>query len=61
MPYMPFVLAAAQRYVPKAGTGTLITLMLPYSVLFLVLWTALLLVFYSMGWDIGPGVGMRFR
>ncbi len=59
MPYMPFVLAAAQRYDPKAGTGTMITLMLPYSVAFLVLWTALLLTFYALGWDIGPGVGMR--
>ena len=59
MPYMPFVLAAAQRYDRKAGTGTLITLMLPYTVVFLVAWTALLLVFYTLGWDIGPGVGMR--
>ena len=38
-----FVLAAAQRYDPRAGTGTMITLMLPYSVVFLVVWTALLL------------------
>ena len=59
MPYMPFVLAAAQRYVPRTGTGTIITLMLPYSVVFLVAWTALLLAFYAFGWDIGPGVGMR--
>ena len=59
MPYMPFVLAAAQRYDPKAGTGTMITLMLPYSIVFLILWTALLLAFYALGWDIGPGVGMR--
>src|SRR5262245_45541992 len=59
MPYMPFVLAAAQRYDRKAGTGTLITLMLPYSIVFLVFWTVLLLLFYALGWDIGPGVRMR--
>jgi len=59
MPYMPFVLAAAQRYDPKAGTGTLISMMLPYSVVFLITWTALLMLFFVMGWDIGPGVGMR--
>jgi aminobenzoyl-glutamate transport protein len=58
MPYMPFVLAAAQRYDPRAGTGTLITLMLPYTGVFIVLWTALLLLFYGLGWDIGPGVRM---
>jgi aminobenzoyl-glutamate transport protein len=59
MPYMPFVLAAARRYVPGAGTGTLITLMLPYSIAFLVAWTLLLLAFYAFGWDIGPGVALR--
>jgi aminobenzoyl-glutamate transport protein len=61
LPYMPFILAAAQRYDRKAGTGTIISLMLPYAVVFLVTWTALLLVFYTLGWDIGPGVGMRLR
>jgi aminobenzoyl-glutamate transport protein len=58
-PYMPFIIAAAQRYAPKAGNGTMISLMLPYTVVFLVMWTALLLVFYLMNWPIGPGVGMR--
>jgi aminobenzoyl-glutamate transport protein len=33
--------------------------MLPYSIAFIVLWTALLLVFYALGWPIGPGVPMR--
>ncbi len=59
LPYMPFILAAAQRYDPKAGTGTLIALMIPYSVVFLVAWTALLLLFYFMAWPIGPGVHLR--
>ena len=59
LPYMPFVLAAAQRYDRKAGTGTLISLMIPYSVAFLVMWMGLLLLFSTLGWDIGPGVGMR--
>lgn len=59
LPYMPFVLASVQRYQPKAGTGTLISLMLPYSVAFIVLWTALMLVWVFAGWPIGPGVGLR--
>ncbi len=58
LPYMPFVLAAAQRYDKKAGTGTLISLMLPYAVAFLLSWMGLLLVFYWLRWDIGPGVKM---
>lgn len=59
MPYMPFILVAAQRYVPRAGAGTLVALMVPYSVVFLIFWTALLMLFYAFGWDLGPGVGMR--
>jgi aminobenzoyl-glutamate transport protein len=59
MPYMPFVLTCAVRYDPKAGTGTIISMMLPYFVAFLVFWTLLLLVFYWFHLPIGPGVGMR--
>ncbi|MGH7729949.1 MAG: AbgT family transporter [Candidatus Eiseniibacteriota bacterium] len=59
LPYMPFVLAAAQRYDKKAGTGTLISLMLPYAIAFLVTWMGLLLLFFTLAWDIGPGVKMR--
>ena len=59
LPYMPFILAAAKRYDPKAGTGTVVSLMVPYSVAFLLFWGALLVTFYIMGWHIGPGVSMR--
>ena len=31
MPYMPLVIAFAQKYQPRIGLGTLLTLMLPYS------------------------------
>ncbi len=58
-PYLPIIIAAARRYEPKAGVGTLISLMLPYSIAFAIFWTALLLVFYGLNWPIGPGVMMR--
>ena len=58
-PYLPILIVAARRYDPKAGAGTLISLMLPYSIAFLVSWTALLLAFYWLHWPIGPGVMMR--
>jgi len=56
LPYMPFILATARRYDPKAGTGTMVALMLPYSVTFLVMWTLLLLAFFLGKVPIGPGV-----
>ena len=59
MAYMPFILAYVRRYDPWAGLGTVITVMLPYSILFLVAWTLLLLAFDAFHWQIGPGVYMR--
>ena len=58
-PYLPIILAAARRYDPKFDTGTLISMMVPYSIAFLVAWTLLLLGFYWLNWPIGPGVMMR--
>lgn len=55
-PYMPIIIGVAQRYDAKAGVGTLIALMLPYAIVFLVSWVALLVAFYVSGWPIGPGV-----
>jgi len=58
LPYIPFIISTAQRYDPKAGSGTILTLMIPYSITFLVLWTILLLLFNGFHWPIGPGVYM---
>ncbi len=59
MPYVPFVLATMRRYRADAGVGQLIALMIPYSVVFVVSWTLLLLLFYALGLPIGPGVGFH--
>ena len=59
MPYLPFVLATTHRYVPKAGIGTLISLMLPYATAFLISWTLLLLAYVFFNWPIGPGMWLR--
>jgi aminobenzoyl-glutamate transport protein len=53
MPYFPLVVLFCQRYVKKTGIGTLVSLMLPYSMTFLVLWTALLLLFWQLNIPLG--------
>lgn len=53
MPYFPLVVVFCQRYVKKTGIGTLVALMLPYSVIFLALWTILLLLFWQLGIPLG--------
>lgn len=55
MPYFPLVVVYCQRYVKKTGIGTLISLMLPYSLTFMLTWIGLLLVFWGFGWSLGIG------
>ncbi|TVQ59540.1 MAG: AbgT family transporter [Phycisphaerales bacterium] len=52
-PYIVVVLMFMRQYVKKAGIGTLISLMLPYSIAFFVIWTAMLVVWIGFGWTLG--------
>lgn len=53
MPYFPLVVVFCQRYVRHTGIGTLVSLMLPYSVVLLMSWTAFLLAYWIMGIPLG--------
>ncbi|HZF97048.1 MAG TPA: AbgT family transporter, partial [Pseudoxanthomonas sp.] len=55
MPYFPLIVVFCQRYVKSAGIGTLLALMLPYSIGLLVCWTAFLLGFWALGIPLGIG------
>jgi aminobenzoyl-glutamate transport protein len=52
--YLLIILAVLQKYKKQAGLGSLISLMLPYSVVFFLVWTAFLLVWYWLGLPLGP-------
>jgi aminobenzoyl-glutamate transport protein len=53
MPYFPLVVLYCQRYVKGTGIGTLLSLMLPYSICLLLAWTAFLLIYWSLGIPLG--------
>ncbi|MCH8543083.1 MAG: AbgT family transporter [Alcanivorax sp.] len=53
MPYFVLVLGFARRYQPDTGVGTLISMMLPYSVLLLGGWILLLMLWLWTGWPLG--------
>jgi aminobenzoyl-glutamate transport protein len=55
MPYMPIVLAAARRYVPEAGMGTVFAAQMPFAMAWGLSWTALLLAWHAAGWPLGVG------
>jgi aminobenzoyl-glutamate transport protein len=53
MPYFPLVVVFSQRYVRNTGIGTLVSLMLPYSMVFITSWTLLLLAYWALGLPLG--------
>ncbi|NNM30306.1 MAG: AbgT family transporter, partial [Akkermansiaceae bacterium] len=53
-PYVVIILVFMQKYMPKGGIGTLVALMLPYALVFAVVWIALLLAWMGTGADLGP-------
>jgi aminobenzoyl-glutamate transport protein len=58
MSYFALIVAFIARYDKKAGIGTVISTMLPYSVVFLIGWSLLLIVWVLLELPIGPGAQM---
>lgn len=54
MSYFALIIAFFQRYEPKAGIGTLVATMLPYSLVFLVGWSAMFGLWIWLELPIGP-------
>ena len=59
MSYFAMAVAFMQKYKKDGGMGTLISLMLPYSICFLIGWTILMVVWFILGLPLGPGVGIH--
>ncbi|EHM09218.1 putative p-aminobenzoyl-glutamate transporter [Thermanaerovibrio velox DSM 12556] len=59
MSYFAVIVAFAQKYRKDIGMGTLISIMLPYSLAFLVGWSLLMIVWFFLGLPIGPGALIR--
>jgi len=53
LPYFPLIVVFCQRYVKTTGIGTLVSMMLPYSVIFLFSWTIFLLIYWALGIPLG--------
>jgi len=53
--YLVIVLVFMRQVVPKAGMGTLVSTMLPYTIVFTIVWSGLILLWMQLGWPLGPG------
>jgi aminobenzoyl-glutamate transport protein len=55
MVYLPFIVIVAQRYQKRAGLGTIVAMMIPYSAIVLVTWILFFAVWFLLGIPMGPG------
>lgn len=58
MSYFAMIVVFMQKYDKKSGLGTLVSTMLPYSIAFLLLWTALLIGWMALKAPLGPGASL---
>ena len=60
MPFFVLTVAFFQKYDKKAGIGSVISTMLPYSICFLLGWIVLFSVWYLLGLPLGPGAPLFY-
>ncbi|MGB2579928.1 aminobenzoyl-glutamate transport protein [Elusimicrobium simillimum] len=59
MSYFAMILAFFNKYDKNAGIGTMVSTMIPYSIVFLIVWTILFAIWVIVGLPLGPGVSFR--
>jgi len=61
MSFFALIIAFVQKYDPKAGIGTIVATMLPYSIIFLLFWVLLLVAWLLLGIPLGPDAGIHYE
>lgn len=60
MAYFALIIAFFNKYDPKAGIGTVVATMLPYTMFFLIGWALLFIAWLLLGVPVGPGSPMYY-
>ena len=60
LPYFPLIIVFAQRYDRKAGIGSIIAMMLPYSIAFGIVATLILIIWMFLGLPLGPDAPLEY-
>ncbi|MES3702294.1 AbgT family transporter [Staphylococcus arlettae] len=55
MPYLPLLLSYAQKYDPKMKLGSLLSSLMPYSIVLGIVWPLFMIIWFLLGWPLGPG------
>ena len=54
MSFFALIIAFIQKYDKKAGIGTVVATMMPYSIVFFFVWTLMLVIWLWIGLPLGP-------
>ena len=57
-PYLPMVIGMAAKYDKKFGMGNVISMMIPYSFGFLIIWTIFVIAWMFLNFPLGPGAAV---
>jgi aminobenzoyl-glutamate transport protein len=60
MSFFALIIAYFQKYDQKSGIGTIIATMLPYSIVFFIVWTLLIVAWLYLGLPLGPDAGIYY-
>lgn len=58
--YMIVILAVMQKYAPRAGIGTLVSTMLPFSIAFGIAWAIFIVIWMQTGFPLGPDAPLHY-
>ena len=59
MVYLPFVVIQAQKWRKSAGLGTVVAMMIPYTLVLIVAWGTFYILWYVIGIPWGPNAGVH--
>ena len=60
MSFFALIIVYFEKYDKKAGIGTLISTMLPYTIAFTIMWSQLLIIWLLLDIQLGPGAGLHY-
>ncbi|GAA1823991.1 hypothetical protein GCM10009771_24160 [Nesterenkonia flava] len=61
LPYFAIIIVAAQRYDKRLGIGSLISVMLPYAIAFMAVWSVMTLGWMGLDLPLGPNAPIYYE
>lgn len=61
MPYLPLLLSYAQKYDNNMKLGSLLSSLMPYTIILSIVWPLFMIIWYLLGWPLGPGGPLNMK